>query len=492
MDRHSLTATPAALAADALAALRWGRVAGKVLITNDAGDWLLLDEPEFLALLGGRIDAGHARFAELQRKGFLREGLDLDALITRVAQRHRHIRRDAAVHVVNLTARRAGDTLEMSADTAEQIIAFALDGLPQTVGFEFQADDGEPLHAFELMRQFVELARRRNQRAAGKTLRFAVLSNFSALTAPAAEWLVANDVLIGTSLDGPAALHDVVRTWKPGTAHAEVVGWIDDLHARYAALGREASQWRVDARMTVTRNTLSLGREVVDEYLAHGLRTVHLRPLDRAAVDADTWAAVGYELDAYLGFYRRTLDYLIDCNRRGADIRERKAAVLLTRILTNTDPGVIDMQSPHGGGSAEFSYDVDGRVFPGDEARLVDAGGNPFLLLGHVTELSPETLGKHHTVRAIAAASLLDAQPMCADCWNKPFCGYSPVRTFITQGDLAGQRPDGVEHREHLAIATRLFELLAGADAELSAILTRWASPDPRMASELRTAKPAP
>jgi sulfatase maturation enzyme AslB (radical SAM superfamily) len=487
-----LTVTPPDLVADALGAFRWGRVAGKVLVTNDAGDWMLLSDPEFADLLGGRIGEGHARFADLQRKGFLREGLDLDALITRVAQRNKHLRRDAAVHVLNLTANRHGDVVEMSAETAEQIVGFALDGLSQTVCFEFQADDGEPLLAFELLRHIVEVARSRNQRAAGKTLRFAALTNFSQLTDTVAEWLLANDVLIGTSLDGPAALHDATRAWKGGSPHAEVVGWIDDLHRRYATLGRDASQWRVDARLTVSRDTLSLGREIVDEYLAHGLRTLHLRPLDRAVVGAENWARVGYDLDDYLAFYRHTLDYLLDCNRRGSDIRERKAAVVLTRMLTATDAGVTDMQSPHGGGSAEFAYDVEGRAFPGDEARLVDALGDPFLLLGHVTELTPETLGTHHTTRAIAAASLLDVQPMCADCWNKPFCGYSPVRTFITQGDLAGQRPDGVEHREHLAIATRLFELLDGADAELSAILARWASPDPRLAAELRTAKPAP
>jgi uncharacterized protein len=490
MDR--LTISPPALAADTLGAFRWGRVGGKVLVTNDAGDWMLLSEPEFVDLLGGHIGDGHARFADLQHKGFLREGLDLDALIARVAQRNKHLRRDAAVHVLNLTAQRDGDTVEMTAATAEQIVSFALDGLSQHVGFEFQAGDGEPLHAFDLLRHVVEFARNRNQHAAGKTLRFAALTNFSALTAEMAEWLIANNVLIGTSLDGPAALHDATRTWKGGTPHAEVVGWIDELHRRYATLGRDPSQWRVDARLTVSRDTLPLAREVVDEYLAHGLRTLHVRSLDRAVVGAETWDQVGYELDDYLAYYRRTLDYMLECNRRGADIRERKASVVLTRILTATDAGVTDMQSPHGGGSAEFAYDVEGRVFPGDEARLVDALGDPFLLLGHVAELTPETLGTHHTVRAIAAASLLDVQPMCSDCWNKPFCGYSPVRTFITQGDLAGQRPDGVEHREHLAIATRLFELLDGADAELSAILTRWATLDPRLDGDLRTAKPAP
>ncbi|MDX2167477.1 MAG: hypothetical protein SF182_10455 [Deltaproteobacteria bacterium] len=480
------------LAADGLAFFRWGRIGDTLLVTNDAGDWLRLSEAELADLLAGRVVAGHARFDDLQRKGFLREGLDLDALIARVAQRNRHLRRDAVLHVVSLRARRDGDMVEMNPATIEQVIHFALEGLPQTVAFEFEADDGEPLRAFELLRHAIELARVRNQRAAGKTLRFSVLTNFAALDETRADWLLANDVQIVTSLDGPAALHDAHRAWKPGSRHADVVGWIDALHRRYAERGRDPSQWRVDARLTVSRQTLSQGRALVDEYLAHGLRTLHLRPLDGVRVDPRTWAAIGYELDDYLAFYRQTLDYLIERNRGGADIRERKAAVMLTRMLTSADAGVADMQSPHGAGTAEIAYDVDGRVFPSGEARLVDAAGDPFFVLGHVSELTPEAIARHPTVRAIAAASLLDAQPMCAECWNKPFCGISPVRTFATHGELAGQRPDGAEHREHLAIATHLFELLAGADAELNAILSRWAVADPRLAASLRTAAVAP
>ena len=498
MERRSLTLTLPEPAADSLGFFRWGHVAGKVLVTNDAGDWLFLSEAERDDLLAGRIVEGHARFADLHQKGFLRDGLDLDALIARVAQRNRHLRRDAALHVVNLTARRAAAdggvavSTAMSAETVEQVAALALEAKALAVGFEFQADDGEPLRAFDVLRHCVEFTRTRNKRAAGKTLRFAVLTNFAAMTEASAEWLLANDVLIGTSFDGPAALHDANRAWKGGSAHADVVRWIEYFHRRYAELGRDPAQWRVDARLTVTRRTLEMAREVVDEYVAHGLRTLHLRSLDRVRVDAATWAAVGYEMDAYLAFYRRVLDYLLDLNRRGIEIRERKAAVLLTRVLTATDAGVVDMQSPHGAGSAEIAYDVDGRVFPGDEARLVDALGDPLFALGHVTELTPEAIVKHPTVRAIAAASLLDAQPMCADCWNKPFCGISPVRAFVTQGDLAAQRPHGIEHREHLAIATRLFELLAVADSDTMAVLTRWTAADPRLAGELRTAKDAP
>jgi His-Xaa-Ser system radical SAM maturase HxsB len=488
------------LAVDALGFFRWGRVAGRVLLSNDAGDWAFLGDDEFADLLAGRIAEGHPRFAELQRKGMLRDGLDLDALAARVAQRNRHVRRGTYVHVITLTRRAsAGDNgsavdaadLDMSRETAEQVVAFALQSMSPALTLELQGVGGEPLLNFDVLRHLVEVAQHHNKRSTGKQLTIRAVTNFTAMTEERAEWLIANDVHVVTSLDGPADLHDAIRRWKGGSPHAEVVRWIDYFTRRYAELKRDPDQWQVAALLTVTRDTLGRGREVVDEYVARGRRTIRLQPLLASRVDPATWAAVGYPLDAYLEFYRRTLDDILERNRRGVDLREHTASVFLTTILTNDDAGAVDIQSPYGGGAAQIAYDVDGRVFPDDDARAVDAMGDPLFALGHVHALALADLVKHPTVRSIAAASLLDAQPMCADCWNKPYCGFSPVQNFLTQGDLFGQRPRCLQCKEHMAVSARLFELLADdRDTETGQILTRWSTASPDRTGRVSLAAP--
>ena len=484
MTARSLTLTAPELAVDSLGFFRWGRVAGQVLITSDAGDWAFLSEAEFADLLAGRIVEGHPLFADLQRKGVLRDGLDLDALAARVAQRSRNVRRGAYVHVITVTLRgahgtngQAGDaaTLDMSPATAGRIAELTLESMSPALTLELQGQGGEPLLNFEAVRHLVEVAQHRNKRSTGKQLTIRLLTNFAAMNEERAEWLLANDVHIVTSLDGPADLHDAIRAWKGGSPHADVVRWIDYFTRRYAELKRDPEEWHVEALLTVTRATLTRARDVVDEYVARGLRTIHLQPLLRSRVDGATWAAVGYPLDAYLDFYRRALDEIIARARAGVALRERTASIVLAKILTNDDPGAVDLQSPYGGGTAQVAYNVDGRVFPDDDARLADAMGDPLFALGHVDEVALVDLVKHPTVRAIAAASLLDAQPMCADCWNKPYCGFSPVQNFLTQGDLFGQRPHCLECKEHMAVSTRLFELLR-ADDETRALLERWAA----------------
>lgn len=499
MDRN-LTLTQPELAADSLGFFRWGRIAGQVLVTTDAGEWAFLSDAEFADLLAGRVIDSHPRFAELQRKGLLRDGLDLDAFATRVAQRNRHVRRNAYLHVVTLTTRRPGGAngqaddagRDMSRETAERVAELALQSMSPAVTIELQADGGEPLLNFDALSHLVETALTRNKRSTGKALTITLLSNCAAMTEERAEWLIAKGVHLVTTLDGPAALHDANRSWKPGAPHAEVVRWIEYFTRRYAELGRDPDEWFVGALLTVTRQTLSAWAAVADEYVARGLRAIHVQPLLASRVDADTWRSVGYGLDEYLAFYRQALADVLARNRAGADLTERSAAIIATKILTGDDAGAVDIQSPYGGGTAQLAYDVDGRLFPDDDARRVDALGDPLFALGQVGEATLADLVRHPTVRAIAAASLLDAQPMCADCWNKPYCGFSPVQNYVSQGDLFGQRAHCVQCKDHMAVSTALFEHLADGDAETRAILERWTAVGPRPPGDGRASKTPP
>jgi radical SAM protein with 4Fe4S-binding SPASM domain len=474
---------PPSIAVDRLGFFRWGRIAGKVLVTTDGGDWVLLSEPEFVQLLAGEIKDGHPRFAELLAGGFLREGLDADALAGRLARRVGHSARGPERHVVTVTRRRtaADPGPDLDRGAAERIVDVALQTTAPSVAFEVQAHAGEPLAHVEGVRHFVEYARTANERAAGKTLRFTLVTNLSAMTEETAEWLIAHDVAIRTWLDGPADLHDSNRPYTVAGPHADVVRWLAWFARRYHELGRDPAAWHVDARPTTTRRMLSAWRELVDEYVARGLRSIRLAPLSPLGFEADAWEAIRYGAAEWVEFYERAFGYVLELNRRGTHIVEATAAMFLHKILSSGDPAKSELRSPCSAGTSEFAYDVDGRVFPGEEARRFDACGDPIFALGDVRQLTIPALVRHPTVRAIAAASLLDAQPMCADCWNKPFCGISPVTSYLREGDLFGQRPRCLECKGHMTIGRTLFGLLADAsDRATTEILERWTSPAAR------------
>ena len=407
-----------------------------------------------------------------------------------------HVARGPELHVVTMT-RRGDDGPE--APPASPTRAWTSTGRrpsasstsrsrapSPTVAFELQAHAGEPLLNVDGVRHLVDVARTANERAAGKTLRFTLVSNLSAMTEETAEWLIANDVAVRTWLDGPAELHDWNRRYTVAGAHADVVRWIEWFDRRYRELGRDPDVGHVDAQITTTRRTLSAWREVVDEYVTRGLRSIHLQPLSPLGFDADAWQTIGYTAEEYLEFYERAFGYIVELNRGGTRLAEATAAMFLNNILPSGGSRGREIRSPCAAGTSELAYDVDGRVFPGDQARRVDAFGDPMFALGDVRELTIPDLVRHPTVRAIAAASLLDAQPMCADCWNKPFCGISPVATYVRDGDLFGQRPRCFECKEHMAVARTLFALLANqSDRATTEILQGWTTDGPAALADL-------
>ena len=326
MPANAVEPLPSTIAADRLGFFRWGRIAGRVLVTTDAGDWAFLSEQEFAALLAGQIGEGHPRFAELRAAGFLRDGLDADALATRLARRVRHVTHGPSLHVVTMTRRDGREArsaapdapLDLTPGTAEQIVEVALQSSSPSISFELQGHAGEPLLNANGIRHLVEFARATNKRAAGKTLTFTLVSNLSRMTEETAEWLIANEVAIRTWLDGPSDVHDWNRQWTEAGAHADVVRWIEYFERRYRELGRDPDVWHVDARMTVTRRTLAAWREVVDEYVARRVLSIHLRPLSPLGFGRDAWQTIGYTAEEYVEFYQRAF---------GADLPEAATRV---------------------------------------------------------------------------------------------------------------------------------------------------------------------
>lgn len=471
---------------------RWGSIAGRMLLTTDAGDWLFLEPDEFNDLLEGRIHPEHPKHDQLRSAGILREGLNLDSFSGQMARRLQHVGRGPHLHILVLTLRcnqtcsychasrrpAVQEGVDMSVETAEKVVDMALQSTSPALTFEFQG--GEPLLNFAVLQHVVEYAKNRS-REVGKSVTFSLVSNFTAMTEEIAEWLIEHEILVCTSLDGPEELHNKNRPLSGGNAYAEVVKWIDYFNGRYIELGRDPRLWHIDALMTTTRLSLSQPEAIIEEYLARGIRSIHLRPLNPAGFAQLTWKKIGYTIEEYLDFYKRTLNHILELNLQGTELVERTASIFLIKLLTPDDPGFVDIQSPCGAGTGQVAYDHDGLIFPCDEARMVAAMGDQMFELGKVGEMDYLAMLQHPTVRSIAVASLLDTLPQCADCWNKPFCGVCPLHNFMTTGDLFAQRPRSSKCMEYMAVVTLLLEYIGGdRDGTITEVFKRWTIQRPR------------
>lgn len=493
--RGSIAVTHPRLDADKLGPFRFGRIDDKVLLTHDTGQWHLLSEADFEALLAGTLGPDHPDHAALVDKGFIRDGMDADAIADRLRRKKRWLGMGPHLHVVITTLRcnqsckycHASRTdmdrvdTDMSIDTARLVVDHALRSPSPFIAFEFQG--GEPTVNMDVIRFIVEYSRERN-RHEGKTIEYSLVTNMTRMDEDKAEWLLANDVFLCTSLDGPRHVHDWNRPFAGGQGAApfdEVMKWIRYFNRRYVEMGRDPELWHVDALMTTTRKTLEHWREVIDLYVSLGIRNLFLRPLNPFGFIMKTWKAVGYDQEDFLRFYEQALDYIIDLNRDGVQIIEGTAALFLKKMLTPDDPNFVDLRSPIGAGTGQIAYNYDGTIFPSDEGRMVDAMGDPIFALGRLGEMTPDEAIRHPTVKSLAVASLLDTLPMCSTCWNAPYCGVRPLHNYMMSGDLFGQRPNTPKCKQHMTIARLLFERLSrDTDGSLEAIFRRWTLERPR------------
>ena len=471
---------------------RWRQVGDHVVLTGLAGEHAIVTEDEFARFAEGRVEPGSPLHRRLDAANLLRATYRVDDAAQALARRKAFLRAggiNLGLLVVTLRcnetcvychASRAGmDAVhtDMTPAIAERAIDLFLAAPTSAITVEFQG--GEPLVNFPVVRHAILYASER-ARALGKRLDLTMVSNFALLDDEKLRFLLDHRVQLCTSIDGPEKLHNAQRKLPTMDAHQRAVHWIRRINREYAAMGLDPTLYHVEALLTTTRDTLPLWREVVDTYVDLGCRALFLRPIDPFGFAERTRLRVEYPRSAYMEFYRRAVDYMIELNKQGVEVLERYAAIFLTKILRGEDPNFLDVRSPAGTGIGQLAVNYDGSVFTCDEGRMLHEMGDDTFLLGHVDTHRYRQLVGHETVRAAVIASNLDGQPDCTNCAYNPYCGTVPANNHKVAGSLFGRMRESAICAVHKGIQDYLFEKLATADADTRAILERWTTHRPR------------
>lgn len=451
--------------------IRWEQAGKGYLVTNDSGHYISLSKKDFDAFLSGKLGVKTPLFEELCAKGFVRDRLDFDTLAARWKKCNSHLEYGPGLHILVLTLRcnhkcvycQAGaggagarDT-DMSLATARKCVDFAFKSPNPGITIEFQG--GEPLLNWKTLEEAVKYARKK-ERGSGKELKLALVSNFSLMTEKKAEFLLANEVSICTSLDGPAKLHNLNRPYSGGDSHAQTVRWLAYFKDKHDKQSGGARIFKPGALLTVTRHSLSEPQAIVGEYVRRGLEEVFLRPLSPLGFARTMWDKVGYDAAEFSAFYKETLDYIVSLNAKGVNIREKMACMMLEKIVNFSEPGYLDSRCPCGASIGQLAYDYNGDIYTCDEGRMVGWAGNHMFRAGKVSNGYREVIYSDAT-KACVAASNLETQPVCARCPYRPYCGVCPVYNYEVQGSLAGDIPSSQRCQLQKGIFGAIFSLLA-------------------------------
>lgn len=454
--------------------------AGRYVLTNFAGEYVVLPKTTVRRLVRHELDATSDVFDELVSKHFVTLGgsgaaLDLLAVKYRTKQSLLANFTSLFMFVVSLrcdhscpycqVSRQSVDrhAFDMKPDVADKAVDFMFQSPAKAIKVEFQG--GEPLLNFDLVRRIVERVKARNE-SEKRELQFVIATNLAPLTDAMLDYCREHGILISTSLDGPRDLHNRNRPRPGGDSHQLAEQGVRRVRD---ALGPDA----VSALMTTTEASLSLPGEIVDEYVRMGFSSIFLRPLSPYGFAVKTGVVGRYGVDQWLEFYRAALDYIIDLNLKGTTFREEYSSLILRKMLTPYPTGYIDLQSPAGIGIAGVVFNYDGDVYASDEARMLAETGDRRFRLGNLEADSFEDVMFSDSLLDVLSETMSEGVPMCVDCGFQPYCGSDPVYHHATQGDPVGFKPTSDFCRKNMAVMRHLVRLMED-DEKAASVLEGW------------------
>ena len=432
---------------------RFKKLGGENLLTNDGGNWLFLSQNDFGRFLTGGIAKSEPLHQELEQKLFFHpDKKKITKLASQYLGLNYSLAQGTSLFIVVLTLRCNHRCLycqatpasplsrgfDMSQLTAKKVVDLIFRTPSPFVRIEFQG--GEPLLNWPVLKYIVRYAKELNQ-TKKRNLQISLVSNLTLLDDKKLKFLLDEGVGISCSFDGPAKVHNKNRVClESKNSHQAVCRWIAKIQKAVKAKesqGRSAN--RLEAILTASRFSLPHHKEIIGEYLRRGFNNIFIRPLSPLGLSRPALKTIGYSAEDFIGFYQKSMDYILKLNLAGQLFIERNSYYALKKILNKEDPHYFEMRSPCGAGIGQLAFDYDGSIYTCDEGRMVARMNCDNFKLGDAYEHHYNQLIDNETTKIMCLASSLDNQAGCANCVYKPYCGTCPLVNFIEQGTIFPQ-----------------------------------------------------
>jgi len=466
-----------------LAPFRFKKFGRDYLLTNEVGDYVFLTQENFNKYLQGKLDKKSSQYKELSQKNFIGDKLDINRYVKNYYQKHCYLlAQGPSLHIIVTTLRcnhrciycqaspknLKQKEFDMDFITAKRVVDFIFSVPNRAISIECQG--GEPFLNWPVLEYIFDYALAFNK-TAKKNLILTFVSNYTLLNEAKIKFLLKRKVSLCTSLDGPEKIHNFNRRLLNGNSYQTVVQGIKKIQRAYKKLPL-SQQKEIQAVMTSSQYSLKYPKEIVDEYLKLGLKTIFIRPMNRFSLKKEVWQKFGYSVSEYINFYKKVLDYIISLNLKGKEIKERTAEIFLRKILTKDDPNFLELRSPCGAGIGQLAYNYNGDIYTCDEGRMLAEKGDNSFKLGSVSEIEYPQLISHPTIRTLTLASCLDALPYCSHCIWKPYCGVCPLYNYAQYGNIFSQIVNNDWCQINSQILQLIFERLK--EKKIKSIFLNW------------------
>jgi His-Xaa-Ser system radical SAM maturase HxsB len=443
----------------------------KLLVTTDHNDYIFLEKNEYKNLNDKKLTP--KLYSKLEEKGVIITKNNKQTIVKKLKEKYSHTFQGTALHIIETTLRCNQKCIychassmpkncieyDMDEKTANKILNFIFQSPSHNINIEFQG--GEPLLNFPILKFIVETGKELNKKHK-KNLEFTLVTNLFHMDDEKLDFLEKNNIVICTSLDGPKFLHEKNRNLN---THQPTVDWIDKINEK-----RKNSF--VPALPTITRYSLPYHKEIIDEYVKHNIRSIHLRFLNNLGNAKESWEKISYSADEFIEFWKKSIDYIVELNKKGIYLEESLTKIILTK-LSGTDPNYMDLRSPCGAIIGQLLYNHKGDIYTCDEARMLN---EDLFKVGNVFEDNYSKVINSNQSCSIISSSINDNQ-ICDYCAYKPYCGICPVCNYAEQKSIISKIPQTIRCKIYKAQFEYIFEKLL-ENKETKEVFMSWLKTD--------------
>lgn len=452
-----------------------------VLLTNMVGEFVFLSNLDFKKLVNYKLDNNKKAYQDLKSKHIITDGetdLPINMLAIKYRTKKSFLNYFTTLHMVVPTLRCNGSCIycqvsskrieennyDMNKTTAKRIVEMIFCSPAKSIKVEFQG--GEPLLNFEIVKFIILYAKKLNV-LYQKRVEFVICTNLILVNDEILKFFKKHKIVISTSFDGPEEIHNFNRPLKKDSSYHK---FLKQLELTKNYLGMDC----ISALMTTTRKSIGNFKSIVNEYLAKGFKSIFFRIINPYGFAQQEIFDMDYSVEDFIRSYKEGLGYIINLNLQGTFFMEEYATLLLTRILTPFGIGFVDLQSPAGAGIECAIYNYNGDVYVTDEGRMLGEMGDKTFCIGNVVYDSHKKIFSHNFLKEVISKTYLETLPECNHCVYLPYCGADPVRNYLEQKDIIGNKMVSTHCKKNMMILDYLFKIIKNNNDNVLDVFYSW------------------
>lgn len=306
-----------------------------------------------------------------------------------------------------------GSRKTMSAEVGKKAIDFVINKSGPRKNIEVDLFGGEPLMAFEIIKQIVDYAKKQ-EKIYNKNIRFTMTTNATLLNDEMIEYLDKNMGNIILSIDGRESVNDAVRVRRDGSGTQKAI-----LPKIKEMVEKRDKSKQYYVRGTFTRENTDFFEDIM--YLAEeGFKEISIEPV---VLPKDHVLSLREEdLETIFKQYDNLYNEMVKRHKEGNEFK-----FYHFNIDLQGGPCVYKRISGCGAGHEYVAVTPDGEIYPCHQFV-----GNKDYIMGDIFkgDLDMEMSNKFKKAH-------IYSKPVCKECWARFYCsGGCQANNFNFNGDM--------------------------------------------------------